>query len=365
MNVNNDTNPKLNTVNSIDNENFNESHITYNHRGSVIYEYITIDRPYLILYETVNIPSNISSYMEFTEDNKCSFFTTYDFYRENRRTILHSHDFYEITYVLSGTLSLQIENEYLTYTTGDCCLCNKNIHHREIMDQNTEIVLFLLSEEYVKSILEGYHLYDNNGKNIYDKNLFTTLFSENSKNDFFDSKVYIDFKRRDSIYSEDMIGIINQMISEITRNFAGKTHMMKAMFSDFFARLEDPKLYKSTTHAVKLSTEEQIIYDIAISYEKKPQMLTRADIEKITGYNSDYVERIIKKHLGVTLSEYGKSFILQRAANLLSTTNKGIGDICQELGYSNRNYFNTIFKNKYGMTPSEYKKHILTSVSNK
>ena len=40
----------------------------------------------------------------------------------------------------------------------------------------------------------------------------------------------------------------------------------------------------------------------------------------------------------------------------LDETNDSIGNICLSLGYSNRSFFNKIFINKYGLSPSEYRK---------
>ena len=97
-------------------------------------------------------------------------------------------------------------------------------------------------------------------------------------------------------------------------------------------------------------------YKIANAYQNKLGLFSRSEIEELTGYNSDYVERIMKRSTGKTLSAYGKTFLLKKAADMLTDTDKKVGDICELLGYSNRNYFNKLFFKEYGMTPSEYRK---------
>ena len=46
---------------------------------------------------------------------------------------------------------------------------------------------------------------------------------------------------------------------------------------------------------------------------------------------------------------------MQKAAQLLKDSDRSVGSICEELGYSNRTYFNRIFMQHYGLTPSEYR----------
>ena len=94
---------------------------------------------------------------------------------------LHSHDFYELTFVLSGKLKMRIEDEYITYFSGECCLCNKNIHHVEVMDRNTEIVLFLLKEEYLRDLISANYYYDQDGNPHAVGSVFQRFFRRTEK----------------------------------------------------------------------------------------------------------------------------------------------------------------------------------------
>ena len=119
----------------------NKSHLIYNHWGSSIYEYVEIDMPYMILYELRDLTHDRSVTFEFTEAGKNNYFSSISEVQRGGARPLHSHDFYELTIVLSGELHLQIENEVITYFPGDACLCNKNIHHRELLDEDAQALL--------------------------------------------------------------------------------------------------------------------------------------------------------------------------------------------------------------------------------
>ena len=131
--------------------------------------------------------------------------------------------------------------------------------------------------------------------------------------------------------------------------------MLRALLCRFL-ELTESAPYRAQVHSAKLSREEQIVYELSRAYRKRNAVLTRSEVEKLTGYCSDHVERIVKRHTGMTLSEYGRLFLLQRAARMLSDSDKSVGSICEELGYSNRTYFNRIFRERYGLTPAEYRR---------
>lgn len=333
------------------------THLILHDKESSVYQSFDIDMPYLILYKSVNIAADTSIYQEFSENNKVLTKMSYkDIMTSPTSNKLHFHNFYELTFVLSGELTMKIEDKYIVYRQGDCCLCNKNIHHLELMEQDTEIVLFLMKEEYLHDVFRTNYYYDRMGNPHPIKTVFDSFFSENKKNPMYDAKVYADYRCLNLELSEPILTIVNMMITEISEIHSGKCHMIKALLCRFFEMIENSSLYQGEIHRARLSNEEQIIYQITEAYRKKDGIFSRAEIEKITGYNSDYVERIIKRHTGKTLLTYGREFLLLKAAELLKNTNFSVEEICRRLGYSNRYYFNRIFEKQFGMMPSEFRK---------
>ena len=57
--------------------------------------------------------------------------------------------------------------------------------------------------------------------------------------------------------------------------------------------------------------------------------------------------------MNITPGEYITNLKLIRAKEMLRTQN--VTEVAYDLGYDNISYFITIFKNKYGITPKQYK----------
>lgn len=332
------------------------SHLTYHNFGSSISEYVEISSPYMILYETIDTGTGNTICIGLTEDNKNIFRSKLSDWKAIGDRPAHSHDFYELTIVLSGTFTLQIEKESVTYKAGECCLCNKNIHHKESTDMDREVVLFMFQEEYLQSLLANDVLYDKNGGGYIHKSFFTRLFKHNDNISFYSSKEYIDFRLKDTYPVNDFYRLLNSMILEIGSNRSGKNYFMKGYFCRFFSLISNPAHYEITFHQAKLSKEETLLYRVSLLLEERKGMITKEEIEKALNYNGDYINRIVKQHTGNTLSEYARLFLLKEAAELLRDTNKNIYDICEQLGYNNRSYFNKIFSRRYHCSPAEYRK---------
>ena len=79
------------------------------------------------------------------------------------------------------------------------------------------------------------------------------------------------------------------------------------------------------------------------------------EICEMSRRNRDYLNRCFKKYYGITLKSYINSLRLNYAANCLITTNDKVIDIFISCGFDNVSWANVIFKNKYGMTPKEYR----------
>ena len=71
---------------------------------------------------------------------------------------------------------------------------------------------------------------------------------------------------------------------------------------------------------------------------------------------SGYVGRIFNKSTGIGLMEYITECRMKAACQLLSEENISVSKIAAQVGYTDANYFTKAFRNKMGMSPSEYRK---------
>lgn len=82
--------------------------------------------------------------------------------------------------------------------------------------------------------------------------------------------------------------------------------------------------------------------------------LDTTELSKIAGYNPNYFIKIFKEAVGLSPHQYIIHKRLQKAVRLLKQDNS-VAYVAQEVGYDDLSLFSKAFKQKYKMSPNEYK----------
>lgn len=86
--------------------------------------------------------------------------------------------------------------------------------------------------------------------------------------------------------------------------------------------------------------------------------MEKITIAKIAGevqFSESHFMRFFKDTMGTTFTDYLKDYRLTMAARLLRSSDSAILAIAEETGFENLSYFNRSFKNKYHMTPRQFR----------
>lgn len=95
-----------------------------------------------------------------------------------------------------------------------------------------------------------------------------------------------------------------------------------------------------------------IIDKIKTDFSSKLSLSTLADE---FGLNASYLATIFKKDTGMTINAYINQVRLEYARTMLTVSNLDIGDICARSGIPDQCYFSRLFREKYGVSPSQYR----------
>ncbi|MEG2086700.1 MAG: AraC family transcriptional regulator [Angelakisella sp.] len=115
----------------------------------------------------------------------------------------------------------------------------------------------------------------------------------------------------------------------------------------------------SYVDAAKTSNEEyvqKVIDIIKSSYSNQIKVMEIADRLSL---NRSYLSRIFKEQTGMAIKEYLIDYRLNQARALLHKHNKTVTDVAQETGFNDPLYFSRLFKEKYGLPPTEFRASIV------
>jgi two-component system response regulator YesN len=71
--------------------------------------------------------------------------------------------------------------------------------------------------------------------------------------------------------------------------------------------------------------------------------------------STSYLSKLVKKHLDRSVVDYLIDYRMERAKELLATSDLMMYEIAEATGYPDAQYFSTVFKRQIGMTPTEFR----------
>lgn len=104
--------------------------------------------------------------------------------------------------------------------------------------------------------------------------------------------------------------------------------------------------------------ETQRIKSVQYIQEHFDEPITLEQLAELENYNITYFCEWFKKKIGFSPSDYIRYIRIQKAKNLIQTTNYRIIDIALQVGYNNHSSFSRAFKNIEGISPLKYKRQI-------
>lgn len=106
-------------------------------------------------------------------------------------------------------------------------------------------------------------------------------------------------------------------------------------------------------HHKSLDTVKVILKHIETHYHKP---LSVQDMAQLCGFSCSHFMKFFKQHMGNSFTSYLNDYRLTMAARMLSASSDTIVRIAEDTGFENLSYFNRMFKRKYHMTPTQYRK---------
>ncbi|GAU77274.1 response regulator [Fusibacter sp. 3D3] len=114
---------------------------------------------------------------------------------------------------------------------------------------------------------------------------------------------------------------------------------------------------KTTSNTEKEDTYKMIIQDYVFQNAFKASF-SLSELADHVGLNTNYLSSVFKTNFGIPFQDYILNMRLERAKILLLSTEMKNYEIAEAIGIDDVNYFGVRFKNKFGLSPKQYKQRI-------
>lgn len=263
-----------------------------------------------------------------------------------RVSLPHRHNFFELMFVLSGTVEQYIENGCFQYGKGTVCLMNCNTEHAETSNYDFVSIYLCLSRQFLRRYLPD---------NIDPKSPLGLFFQNNLRDEPDFKKDYILFTPKREEEADHFEYLLNTVMQEKILALPGAENIIAGLILRLLDRLQTPAAYTLEYNKLDSSVESYLFSKVTQIMERRTGALTREDLVQALNYNGDYINRIVKKYSGMSIVHYNRAIRLKRAERLLVESEMPITHIIALLGYENRTHFYRLFAEKYGVTPLEYR----------
>ena len=117
--------------------------------------------------------------------------------------------------------------------------------------------------------------------------------------------------------------------------------------------LQKCKHYFQNSQASSADSKVEIIMQSIQENYDNPDVISTT-VEKL-GISLNYANTLFRKKYNITIFEYLVSFRIAQAKKLLEDPSLMAYEVAQQVGYSSKAYFSTVFKQHTGLTPKEYR----------
>lgn len=263
--------------------------------------------------------------------NKIAF--TYDDVRvtPDRQIGMHSHPQWELSHVIYGGGTRTIGNRREQIAKGEVILLPPNIPHVWQFDPSVadndgciaNITIF-----FEDSTLDGLaSLVPELGNSINKIRTQTDAISYSGTT--LENIVSILYAMRDKT-AEARIPEMFRLLTVISDTSCSRSVGCNNTLSRIERRMERIRTFCACNFARNISLEE---------------------IARYAGMNKSAFCTFMKRHAGLTFSEYMNELRLNRAVERIKNTDENITEIAFSVGFSNVTYFNRLFRTRYGCTP--------------
>jgi len=244
----------------------------------------------------------------------------------------HRHPFYEFHYVLKNNVCTTINQTEYKVEEGQFYIMPPGTYHSHRQDLSTGHTGFALRWEYIKPKAPD---------------LKGSIASEPEKSlesfNYASSAPVTD----DGTVAESLLSLLNLALRgsgalQLQLSFCG----LLMAISGFYKTSEQLPINREYIENQTVNMAVRFIEDNCT------QDIGADDIADSVHTSYSHLARLFKKHTGETITWHLNKAKLVRAVRLLKCSDKNLAQVARESGFSNENYFCTVFKKFYGRTPA-------------
>lgn len=258
--------------------------------------------------------------------------------------IFYYSDYIELRYIVEGEVEVVFEDERERFHQGEFCLISSSAYHREsVPKSNGKIFNISVQRKFFTSVFLS-------KVNVAPLQQFlrSNLLKQS------DHRNYLRFTPKNPEEDVAVQPWLCQILEEVTGRRAGYLDISRG----YLTRLMDHFCigYQDNLAQTKSDAFSQELFASVRQYLlENLQEVSMKDLTAEFHFQPNYFNNLIKKHTGLTYSDYLIELRMDRARYALRNTNASVEEIMWLVGYNNKGFFYRKFSEITGQSPSKYR----------
>lgn len=238
----------------------------------------------------------------------------------------HWHRSIEIFAVFEGELEFYLNDEKHPLHSGEFMLVNSNeIHSIRAPEKNHTLVIQIPLATFER---------------------------------YYTDEGYIYFSHSSRIQDEEVMGLFEEMYHVYVEKTVGYEYKVQSLYYRLLYLLVS-KYRKTDLDAEKIRANKKLNKLSTITDYMKQNYSKELSLESLArtfNYSPTYLSRMFRKYAQMSYKTYLDDLRLRHAYNDLMNTDLSIGMVAEKNGFAGSKAFARVFKEQYGVLPSEYRK---------
>ena len=250
---------------------------------------------------------------------------------------LHSHQYFEIAYILNGRIEHICNDEQVSLQEGDLILLRPgDLHTYKRFNDTVDCIHrdICISQDLFKSVCD-----------FLDHNLFNFITQQNQC-------IYATLAENQLTYFESNWNFINNHFGNVQISNSDKTMIsLRAALASIISII-----YSNQSSLDSTSSYPIWLKNLLSRFTKRDFIQGGiAYIIKDIPYSQAHICRIFKKFIGETITDHLNTIRLNWAKTFLENSSTSISSIAEEIGFTSESYFIKLFKKKFNLSPAQYR----------
>jgi len=252
----------------------------------------------------------------------------------------HRHNYVELIYMCKGSTTHIIDGNKVVLEEGNLLLLNQNATQEILPAGKDDISInFIIQPQFFDRTFEMIGAEDN----LLHDFLVGSLCEDSQRTS------YLHFHVADVLPIQNLI---ENMIWSLLNNQINKRSCNQLTMGLLFLHLiNHMEKMETGGKAYRQEFEVQVLNYIETKYKDG----SLAELAELMGYSVYWMSHEIKKRTGKTYKELVQTKRMNQAAYMLTNSRAPVAEIIRMVGYDNTSYFHRKFKERYGMSPKEFR----------